>query len=84
MLSFKLDHAEREGGDPLEPVARHAPACWADHASRAQLAVFPMRIREANPLPRGWPPKLGAKKAKAWLYPDEDARLLGCVRRRVK
>ncbi|AKV04574.1 hypothetical protein AKJ09_11237 [Labilithrix luteola] len=41
------------------------------------LAVYPCRLLAASPLPRGFLPKLRKRKAKAALYPDEDARLLG-------
>ncbi len=41
------------------------------------MAVFPLRIIAANPLPRGFLPGASAPKAMAYLYPDEDARLLG-------
>jgi len=39
------------------------------------LAVFPLRLIPASPLPKGFLPKVGADKAKGWLYPDEDRRL---------
>lgn len=44
------------------------------------LAVYPMRLRETSPLPRGWLPKVTRSKATAWLYPAEDARLLACTK----
>jgi hypothetical protein len=40
------------------------------------LAVFPLRLIPANPLSKGFLPKIGPGKAKGWLYPDEDATLL--------
>jgi len=43
------------------------------------LAVFPLRLLKANPLPRGFLPKPGPTKALAWLYPDEDRSVLGCA-----
>jgi integrase len=43
------------------------------------LAVFPLRLREANPLPPGWLPKVGKRKASPWLYPKEEAKLIGCA-----
>ncbi|MDI3290478.1 tyrosine-type recombinase/integrase [Polyangium sp. 15x6] len=43
------------------------------------MAVFPLRLIAASPLPRGFLPKVGAGKAKGWIYPDEDARLLASV-----
>ncbi len=42
------------------------------------LAVYPCRLLASSPLPRGFLPKVGRKKAKSALYPDEEARLLGC------
>ena len=43
------------------------------------LAVFPLRLRESNPLPTGWLPKPGRRKAKSYLYPDEDRALLAAT-----
>lgn len=42
------------------------------------LAVWPAKIIKSSPLPRGFLPKLGKPKAKQYLYPDEDATLMGC------
>jgi len=41
------------------------------------LAVYPLRLITANPLPRGWLPKGSSSKAKSYLYPREDEQLLG-------
>lgn len=71
--------------DDAELVMRGLPAGRAAATRRhvAQIlhrllsfAVFPLRLRAANPLPRGFLPKVGQGKAKSYLYPDEDARLL--------
>ncbi len=76
---FTIDDAER--------VMRALPGELATNTRRSAavlvhrvlgLAVFPLRLRESNPLPRGWLPKPGRRKAKSYLYPDEDAALLGC------
>ncbi len=40
------------------------------------MAVYPLRLRAANPLPRGFLPKIGPDKAKGWIYPSEDRKLL--------
>jgi integrase len=45
-----------------------------------RLAVFPLRLIPANPLPPGFLPDKGPPKAKSCLYPDEDAKLLGSQR----
>jgi integrase len=44
-----------------------------------KLAVFPMRIVDRSPLPEGFSPRRPARKAMAWLYPDEDRRLMACT-----
>src|SRR5690606_29948892 len=43
------------------------------------LAVYPLRLIERSPLPRGFLPRLGKPRALSFLYPSEDAKLLGCV-----
>jgi integrase len=44
------------------------------------LAAFPLEIIPNNPLPKGFLPKLEPDKAKSYIYPDEDLRLMRCVR----
>lgn len=43
-----------------------------------KLAVYPLRIIAASPFPAGFLPQKGPRKALAYLYPDEDRRLLAC------
>lgn len=43
------------------------------------MAVYPARLREANPLPRGFMPRVRRTKALTYLYPDEEAKLLKCA-----
>ena len=43
------------------------------------LAVYPGRLRSANPIPKGWLPRVKDTKAKECLYPSEDATLLACA-----
>jgi len=43
------------------------------------LAVYPLRIIPATPLPKGFLPGRGERKALAYLYPDEDAKLMACT-----
>ena len=40
----------------------------------------PCRVIGQSPLPPSFLPKVGAKKAKAYLYPVEDEALLGCAK----
>ncbi len=76
-----LEHAER--------VMRALPAALAPRTRRhvaqcmrkvLSLAVYPGRHIAANPIPREWMPRIpkSANKAKSCLFPDEDAKLVGC------
>jgi integrase len=42
------------------------------------MAVYPLRLIERSPLPRGFVPAAGKPKALAYVYPDEDRRLMTC------
>jgi integrase len=51
-----------------------------------KLAVYPCKIIERSSLPVGFLPKVTSGKATAWLYPDEDSKLLASsvpIERRV-
>lgn len=41
-------------------------------------ALPPLRVIEQSPIPTGWAPSYGPRRAFAFLYPDEDARLMRC------
>ncbi len=43
------------------------------------LAVYPLQILPVHPLPRGFLPKPSKDKAKTYVYPDEDVRLMRCT-----
>lgn len=47
------------------------------------LAVYPLKLIERSPIPPKWLPQKPAPKAKGYLYPDEEARLLLCTDPRV-
>lgn len=47
------------------------------------LAAFPARVIAANPIPTGFLPHLPKGPARAFLYPDEEARLLACAQPEV-
>jgi integrase len=80
IAAFDLEHADKVMASlPPMSVASRRHVAQVIHRVVA-LAVFPLKLRTANPIPEGWLPKLGPKKAKAYLYPDEDARLLACGR----
>jgi integrase len=80
VMDFTLDHAlailsKMPAGRATN--TRRSVALLVNHL--IELAVFPCRIIERNPLPRGWAPKPGKRKAVAYLYPDEDAQLMQCA-----
>lgn len=64
----------------LPESAKRSRAHVAGTLSRLlKLAVHPLGLLERTPLPPGFVPKRPKLKAMAWLYPDEDARLLACT-----
>lgn len=44
------------------------------------LAVFPLKLIEHHPLPRGFVPVLRHKRARVCLFPNEERQLLGCTK----
>jgi integrase len=79
IAAFTLDHAETvmKGIPEGRSTATRRHVGQLLHRLLA-MAVFPLRLLSANPLPRGFLPKVGPGKAKGYLYPDEDARLMAC------
>ena len=76
---FTLDHAEAV----MRAIPSERSAATRRHVAQLMhrilgIAVFPLRLITANPLPKGFLPKVGPSKAKGHLYPDDDARLLAC------
>ncbi|WP_437875267.1 tyrosine-type recombinase/integrase [Sorangium sp. So ce513] len=79
LVRFTLDHADHAMSllpGHLQPGTRQKIA-QIIHRILA-LATYPARIISSNPLPRGWIPKADDAKAKGYLYPDEDHRLMRC------
>ncbi|WP_437632411.1 tyrosine-type recombinase/integrase [Sorangium sp. So ce854] len=79
LVRFTLDHADHAMSllpGHLQPGTRQKIA-QIIHRILA-LATYPARIISSNPLPRGWIPKADDEKAKGYLYPDEDHRLMRC------
>lgn len=71
------DHADRV---LLLSGARPGSA-WRRHVAQVvyrvlRLAAFPAKLIPVSPLPPLWLPKITEKKAKTYLYPDEDKKLL--------
>jgi integrase len=79
IADFTLDHAEVVMGSLAAGMSRASRRHIAQLMHRVlALAVFPLRLRPATPLPRGWLPKLN-RTTQAFLYPDEDMALLSCA-----
>ncbi|MGH7440448.1 MAG: tyrosine-type recombinase/integrase, partial [Polyangiaceae bacterium] len=64
------------------PKSAEAPASRRHYAQSLRkllvYAVYPLRLLPALPIPKGWLPKVGNDKAKAWIYPAEDLALMQC------
>lgn len=79
VADFRLDDAERV----MARLPRELSSASRRHVAQIMhrlmaMAVYPARLREANPLPKGFMPKVKRGKAFSFLYPEEDAKLLGC------
>lgn len=77
VASITLDDAEavmRGLPKKLAPATRRQ--IGNNLARLLKLAVYPLRIIDRSPIPQGFLPSKGKRKAFAYLYPDEDARLL--------
>ena len=77
LVAFTLEDADRvkrELPRDLSPAYRRAVAQVVHRV--LSLAVYPAKIIKANPLPKGWLPRIGKPKAKSFLYPKEEAALL--------
>jgi integrase len=81
LVSFRLEDAERAMAN-LPATAKSAASRrhYAQLITRVlRLAEYPCKIIDRSPLPRGFLPKVARTKAHQWLWPDEEARLLGCT-----
>lgn len=81
MRSFTLDHAERvmESLDAeLAPATRRQVAQVMHRV--ASLAVYPLRLLAAHPLPKGWLPKIpkGAQHQQEMPKPSEVDQFVAC------
>jgi integrase len=80
MSAFTLDHAEQvmQSLDPsLAPATRRAVAQVMNRV--VNLAIYPLKLVAANPLPRGWMPRIpkGAQRKQEVPHPDELDRFVG-------
>ena len=78
---FTLEHAERAMQGLPERAKRPAMRrAYGQVMSRTlALAVYPLRIIDRNPLPKGFLPKNGKPPAFPYLQPTEDAALMACT-----
>lgn len=54
-----------------------------DHYSQCirrvlQLSVYPLKLIDANPIPKNFMPKIRKGVAVQWIYPDEEKQLVAC------
>lgn len=78
LREFSVSHAEAVmGALPREKLSKASRRHVAQAMNRIlNLAAYPAKVIDKNPLPSGFLPKIGKPKAQSFLYPDEDARLL--------
>jgi integrase len=78
--AFTLRHYTDAMG-ALPPSAR-TPATRRQYAQLIHrvlaLAVWPLQLTTVHPMPKGAMPKPGGDKAKGYLFPAEEAQLVGC------
>jgi integrase len=74
--------------DLCEDVMRRLPSTMAVATRRnvgqlimriLTMAVLPLRLIKESPIPTGFLPLAPKQKALAYLYPDEDRRLMACI-----
>jgi integrase len=76
-----LAHAERAKMLIPAKLARNSRRHYAMAIRRVlSLAVYPLRLIEQSPIPPGFVPRMDRVRAFPFLYPDEDSRLLRCVK----
>ncbi len=79
LSTFELVHAQevlrRVPANRSDALARHVAQCMH---RLLKLAVYPAGLIERSPLPPGFLPKILHRRAKTYLYPEEDRMVLGC------
>jgi integrase len=79
LAAFRLEDAELVMGQIPAGRSKATRRHIAQTMNRLlNLAVYPAKILKVNPLPKGFLPKLGDPKAKPYLYPADDRKLLAC------
>lgn len=75
---FTLEHAEHVLRQPTLPEGSVRHVAQVMHRL-LKLAVFPAQLLGQTPFPPGWLPEVNDAKAKTFLYPAEDEKLLACA-----
>jgi len=86
MGRYRLDHIRLEHCDAvmaslpegMSPGTRRQVAQVIHRVLR--LAVMPARILKASPIPSGWLPAPSRARPDAYLYPENDEKLLRCAK----
>ena len=77
LTDFRFEHAELAMRSLPSELSSGSRRHIAQLISRIlRLAVYPGRIIEQSPIPKGFLPKPHGNRAQAWLYPAEERRLL--------
>jgi integrase len=75
-----LEHCDRVMAAIPEGKASGTRRHVAQYLRRlVNLAVYPGKLRQDNPVPKGWLPRIKDAKAKECLYPSEDRALMACT-----
>lgn len=80
LCEFSLEHADQVMSQlpaRLEAPSRRHVAQLINRVMK--LAAYPARLIPASPIPPGFLPPVGQRKAATFLYPDEDRRLLSAA-----
>lgn len=78
--AFTVEHAHQALASLPFGLASSTRRHYAQFVAKVlKLAVYPLRLIEASPLPPGFLPKVKTTVAFASLMPREDAALLACV-----
>ena len=79
IATFRLEDAERAMKALPSELSSASRRQYAQLISKVlRLAVYPCKLIERSPLPIGFLPTVRAQKITAYLYPDEDTKLMAC------
>jgi integrase len=81
LIAITYDHCE----EVLEAIPDTKSVYLTRQVAQAmarvmRLAVLPARLLKDCPIPKGFVPPIMKKRARTYLFPDEDRELLGCTK----